>query len=158
VNRTHPATIEPASLDPTNPPTFYGQAVVLDGTSHKVRTVLAGDGALIDLYGITVRPFPFQDSGLAAAFGATNVGVGALPAGRPVDVLRSGYIMAPINGVPVKGGGVFVWAAATAAPHVQGAFETATPGGNGFAITGNDKTTFQGGVDANGIGEIAFNI
>ena len=33
VNRTHPFTVEPGLMDPTNPPTAYGQAVVVDSVS-----------------------------------------------------------------------------------------------------------------------------
>ena len=74
VNRTHPFTVEPGLMDPTNPPTAYGQAVVIDATSKKVRRVLSGDGALVDVYGFTVRPFPFNDPGTSAPYGAQSLG------------------------------------------------------------------------------------
>src|SRR5262252_1733538 len=60
VTRIEAASVEPCLIDPTNPPTQYGQPVVLAAASGGVRQVLAGDGALTDIYGITVRPFPLQ--------------------------------------------------------------------------------------------------
>jgi hypothetical protein len=82
-----------------------------------------------------------------------------LAAGQPqnaVDVCRQGYIGVTVNGATRKGGTVYVWSAATAAPHVQGGFEAATPGANGFALPAS--CTFQGAADANGNVELAFNI
>ncbi len=79
---------------------------------------------------------------------------------QPVDVLRSGYILAYINptggAAPVKGGTVYVWVAASNGAHIQGAFETAATAGSTIAL--DAKTTFSGGVDASNFGEIAFNI
>ena len=49
VNRTHPFWVEPGLMDPTSPPTAYGQAVVVDSVSKKIRRVLAG-GRSIDPY------------------------------------------------------------------------------------------------------------
>ncbi len=152
VNRTHPASIEPCLLDPTNPPTFYGQAVVVNSASQGVRGVGLGtdDHALTDIYGVATRPYPIQQQtgGMSAPFGA-----GAIPAAQPLDVLKSGYIMVPVVGVPVKGGQVHVWATAASGGHVPGGFEAAASAGNTIDLPINSYT-FNGGPDANGICEV----
>lgn len=151
VNRTHPASIEPCLLDPTNPPTFYGQAVVVNSASQGVRKVgVVDDHALTDIYGVTVRPYPTQQQsgGMSAPFGA-----GAIPAAQPVDVLKSGYIMVPVLGTPVKGGQVFVWALPSSGAHVAGGFESAATADSTIALPLNSYT-FNGGPDASGICEL----
>ena len=159
VNRTHPFWIEPGLMDPTNPPTAYGQAVVVDATSKKIRRVIAGDGALIDIYGFTVRPFPFQDPGTSAAYGAQSQGGFTTPiSGQPIDVMRSGYMITYINGAPGKGDPVYVWIAASATVHYQGFLEAGASGGSTVLITpaGTYNTTFNGPPDTNGAGEVVF--
>ncbi len=160
VNRTHPFTIEPGLMDPTNPPTAYGQACMVDATSKKIRRVLAADqAAATDIYGFAVRPFPFNDPGTSAPYGAQALGGFTTPIqGQPIDVLRSGYIITYVNGAPGKGDPVYVWAAASATVHYLGFLEAGSTGGDTFEITGNDKTTFNGPPDANGAGEVAFNV
>ena len=151
VNRTHPASIEPCLLDGTAPPTFYGQAVVVDPGSQGVRRIGAvDDTALTDIYGVTVRPYPIQQQtgGMSAPFGA-----GAIPTAQPVDVLKSGYIMVPVLGTPVKGGVVYVWAKPASGNHVPGGFEAAASAGNTIALPVNSYT-FNGGPDAGGICEV----
>ena len=155
VNRTHPFSVEACLVDPTNPPTFYGQAVVPVAASNGVRMIGAGDGALTDIYGVTVRPFPFQAS-TGGAYGAASIGSATPPTNQPIEILRAGYIMVPIVGVPTKGLPVYVWYAAAAGAHLQGGFEIANTPGSTFLITA-PKTTFQGGADSSGIGELAFN-
>jgi hypothetical protein len=160
VNRYHPAVIEPAPISGTVPPAI-GLACVIDATTKTLRLVQAGDTALTDIYGILVRPWPFQQgttpnfSG-AVAFGTAN----AVSAQFGVwDVLRSGYIIVPIVGTPGKGDPVFVWVAAASGAHIQGGFEAASTGGSTLTLT-SLKTTFQGPPDAASppAGEIAFNI
>jgi hypothetical protein len=151
VNRTHPASIEPTLPDATNPPTFYGQACVLDATSHNLRFLGAvNDTALTDIYGVACRAYPIQQQtgGMASAFGA-----GPVPPAQPVDVLKSGYIMVPVVGVSTKGGQVFVWATAASGNHVPGGFEAAATGGSTIALPQNSYS-FNGGPDANGICEV----
>ncbi len=155
VNRTHPASIEPVKIDASAPPTFYGQLVAVDPTTQGVRPVANADDATSNQYGITVRPYPFQPSS-ASNYGAAGFGAGTPPVAGLMDVLRSGYIMAPINGTPVKGARVYVWTSPDSGAHVQGGFETVDPATDGFVLPAN--TTFQGGVDANGTGEIVYNI
>jgi hypothetical protein len=159
VNRTHPFTIEPGPVDPTNPPLYFGQAVVIDATSKRVRRLLSSDTALTDVWGFVVRPFPIQDSGAAGAYGAQSLGgFTSVPLNQPVDVLRSGYLMTYVNGTPGKGDPVYVWVAATSGVHNQGFLEAGSTGGSTIEITGNDKTAFNGPPDANGCGEVIFNV
>lgn len=151
VNRTHPASIEPGLPDATNPPQYYGQAVVIDATSHNVRALgVVDDSALTDIWGVAVRPYPIQQStgGMSSAFGNS-----VPPPTQPIDILKSGYIMVPVSnaGVPVKGGAVWVWAKPANAGHVQGGFETATAVGS-IALPINYQ--WNGGPDANGVAEI----
>lgn len=151
VNRTHPASIEPALMDPTSPPTYFGQTVVVAAASQGVRAVgVVDDSALTDIYGVVCRAYPIQQSsgGMAASFGS-----GAPPINQPVDILKSGYIMVPVNGVPIKGGQAFVWAKPTSGAHIQGGFEAAATGGSTISLPLNSYT-FNGGPDANGICEV----
>lgn len=151
------ATVEPCLMATVTPPTAFGQAVLASGLADNgVRMVQAGDSALTSIYGITVRPFPFQQPTTTGYSGAVGFGQGAPAPQQPVDVCRRGYILGYINGVPVKGGAVFVWVAASAGAHLQGGFEAAATGGSTLAL--DSKSTYQGGVDASGFGEICFNI
>jgi len=163
VNRTHPASIEPNFPDPTNPPTFYGQPVVVNSATGCVRAILATDSALTAVYGITVRPFPYQQTqaqSLTQPFG------GAIPPTKQaIDVLKSGYVIVGVYGATVKGGSVFVWYAAAAGNHVQGGFEAATSAGNTFQLTANNNAYFNGAPDVSAIVnsnvnavELAFNV
>ncbi len=160
VNRTHPFNIEPGLCDPTNPPLYYGQAVVVDSVSKKIRRILSTDNALTDVYGFAVRPFPFQDSGTAGAYGAQSLGgFTSIPTGMPVDVMRSGYMITYVNGSPGKGDPVYVWYGASAAPHYQGFLE-ATAGATTdlISVAGFYSTVFNGPPDANGAGEFMFHV
>jgi hypothetical protein len=155
VNRAHPATIEPVSVDQALPPTAYGQAVMIDSTSQGARPVQAGDSTATDVYGFTVRPYPFQTPA-AGAYGAQPLGAAAAQTIQAMDVLRAGYIIVPVNGAPRKGGAVFVWVAASAAPHVQGGCEAAATAGSTIQLP--VKSTFNGVPDATGLVEIAYNV
>lgn len=158
VNRSHPVSIEPALIDASAPPLAYGLAVVVDPTTQGVRQMAPGDSALTAVYGVTVRPYPFQQSS-AVNNGAIGYGAGAPPTSGPIDVLRSGYIMAPVVGTPVKGATVYVWIAASTGAHVQGGFEASASGSNTIPLTGaGSLATFNGGADASGIAEIEFNV
>ena len=162
VNRTHPASIEPCLIDASAPPTAYGQAVLVDATTQGVRPIAAGDQSnSVDLtiYGITVRPFPFQQSTASLANAQANIGAATPPVSGVIDVLRAGYIMAQLNAnvtAPAKGGRVYVWAAATSGDHVQGGFETAYSAGNTVLLDG--RYTYNGGEDSTGIVEISCNV
>lgn len=158
VNRTHPAWIEPASLDPTNPPTFTGQACVIDATSHLLRTVLAADTALTDIYGFLVRSFPTQQKS-STNFGAATIGNSGAPGIGKADVLRSGYIMVALNNFAAapsaKGGRVWIWIAASITNHVQGGVEAGATGGSTIEL--DIKASFNGAPDANGNVEVIYN-
>ena len=158
VNRTHPATIEPTLIDPSAPPTAYGQPVLVDATTQGVRPLSTGDSAITKVYGVTVRPYPFQQSS-GTNYGAAVLGSATPPATGVMDVLRSGYIIGsvPAGSTAVKGGAVFVWIAATSGSHIQGGFETAASGGNTIALDTNTYT-FNGAPDAAGNVEICVNI
>lgn len=157
VNRTHPVSIEACLVDSSAPPTLYGQAVVVDATTQGVRPLVAGDSALTDIYGITVRPFPIQQQS-STNYGASNIGSATPPTTQPMDVCRSGYIMSTLSGstAAVKGGTVYVWVAASTGSHIQGNFEAAATGGSTIQLP--VKTSFNGPADANGIVEIIYNI
>jgi hypothetical protein len=157
VNRSHPASIEPVLIDATSPPTAYGQGVLVDPTTQGVRPFAAGDVALTAAYGVTVRPYPVQQSS-GSNFGAATLGAAIPPVAGQMDVLRAGYIMVKLSGAvqPVKGGLVTIWTGATAGAHVLGGFEAAVTGGSSTpALPG---VTFNGVPDASGNVEIAFNI
>jgi hypothetical protein len=156
VNRAHPNSIEPTACSPTTPPTAFGQAVVVDAANQGVRPVQAGDSALTDVYGFTVRPYPYQ-AGSSGLYGAAPLGAAAPALNQPMDVMRMGYMIVSVVGSPKKGQPVFVWCAASGGGHVQGGCEAAASAGNTIAL-GNSKTTFNGTPDATGLVEIAYNI
>lgn len=157
VNRTHPVSIEPA-LTGNTPPTAYGQPVLIDSTNQGVRPFAAGDqsNTVAAGYGITVRPYPTQQAS-ASNYGSASIGAAVPPTTGAIDVMRSGYIMVnlPAGGSPVKGGPVYVWAAASTGNHVLGGVEAAYTAGSTTQLL---NATFQGTPDANGNVEIAFNI
>jgi hypothetical protein len=160
VGRFHPFTIEPCRISATSPPLTPGVAVVMDPATMSVRALAAGDTALTSIYGITVRAYPTQGGTPSSApFGRVVLGTpGQLNTDGAVDVLRMGYIMAPVVGNSRKGDPVFVWIAASGGGHVQGGFEAAAgAAGNTIQLAGA-TTTFNSVPDANGITEIAFNI
>lgn len=157
VTRMHPTSIEPVLIDASAPPLGFGLAVVGDPTTSGVRQMAAGDTALTDIYGVTVRSFPGQDPGSAGVFGASAIGAGTPPISGNFDVMRAGYILVPVVGAAKKFGALNVWIAATGGGHLQGGFESGSTGGSTFAIT-STKSTFNGAPDANGIVEIALNV
>jgi len=157
VNRTHPVTIEPCQIAAATPPTGYGQAVLLAAANAGVRPFAAGDAAVAAAFGITVRPYPFQQSS-ASNFGSAAFGAATPPVVGAIDVLRSGYIMVkvPAGQVPVKGDPVYVWVGASAGLHVLAGFEATDAGADTTpAIAG---AIFNGTPDADGNVEVAFNI
>jgi hypothetical protein len=157
VNRTHPASIEPTLCDPNTPPTAYGQPVVVVPATNAVRPLIATDTALTAIYGITVRPYPQQQTSLTSVATTVPFGPTPPPTNQPIDVLRSGYIMVKVSGsvAVAKGGAVFVWIAASSGSHVQGGFEPVASAGNTIAL--DAKTTWNGPADSGGIAELSFN-
>jgi hypothetical protein len=146
VNRTHPASIVPGLLDATNPPTNYGLALMINTAANSVRVVTPADYAAVDFYGVSVRPYPFQQSTAVLANAQANLGGMGIFAGQPLDVLESGFIMVPVVGTPTKGGQVFIWYAATSGVHTQGGFEAAATTvnltTNGTTAAGNPTLNF----------------
>ena len=153
VNRTHPASIEPVLTNQTNPPTRYGDPVVVDTATNTVRKLLSTDTAVTVIYGILVRPFPIQAASSAGNYGAASIGNAVPPVGVQVvqDVLREGYGLTQVVGTPTKYGAVFIWIAAASGAHVSGGFEAAASGGNTIAIT---NARFNGPPDASGVTEV----
>jgi hypothetical protein len=158
VNRTHPMSIEPALIDVDDYPTGYGQAVLVDATTHGVKHMVSGDSSVTKIYGVTVRPYPIQQQsgGPSASFGSATP-----PVTGVIDLLRAGYIMVSIPpsqaAAAVKGGAVFVRLASATGDQVLYGFETAADGGNTAALDTN-KYTFNGGADANGNVELCVNV
>lgn len=151
VNRGHPASIEPCLIDPNNPVTAYGQAV-LTTAANAVRPLSVGDGAVTEIWGVTARPYPIQQATTSNNYGAVGYGAGAPPLLQPIDILRGGYIMVAVVGNSLKGGVVYIWTAASGGGHVQGGFEAANPGGSGIALNSNFQ--WNSPPDANGIAEL----
>lgn len=159
VNRTHPATIEPALNDPLAnfPLTFYGQACLAEPARNTVRAIQTSDSSIDAIYGISVRPYP--NTGVpSASLGAPEVfgGGGPFPQSA-VDILRAGYITVKLSGsaAAAKGGRVWIYTAVSSGAHVLGGFEAAS-GSNLVEL--DEKTHWNGPADANGFAEIAFNI
>lgn len=154
INRTHPFEVEAAMINATTPPTAYGQTVIVD-TTNGVRPLAAADTAITVGFGLTVRPFPTQQSsgGMSSSFGSATP-----PTSGAIDVLRNGLMIVQLNtGVPKKGDPVFVWCAATAGAHIQGGFEVAASGGNTAALDPN-RYQYAGPPDAAGLVEISWNV
>jgi hypothetical protein len=152
-----PGTIEACLLDAASPVVSPGLAIVASLTAaNTVRLIQAGDIALTAIYGIAQRVFPFQQPTTGNYSGAAPLGSVPIAAQQPIDVVRSGYVLVPIVGVPQKGGPVFVWAAASGGGHTQGGFEAAATGGSTIPLDAH--STFSGGVDGAGNGEVCFNI
>lgn len=158
ITRHHFQT-EPCAASAATPPTAFGQPVTVDQTTQTVRPLVVGDVALTAIYGITVRMFPGQMAVAPLPYGGSPLGYNTTPPSppQPIDILRSGYIVVPVVGASKKGMPVFIWVAATAAPHVQGGFEIAASAGNTVALT-DSRTTFNGSPDASGMVELAFNV
>lgn len=157
VNRGHPSSIQPCIIDAASPPLQYGTPVVIDAASQGVRPIGAGDNALIDIWGVTTRPYPIQQSTTSNSYGEAPYGGAGVPALQPIDVLRGGYIMVPVNilaGSPVKGGAVFIWYAASGGGHVQGGFEGAATGGSTLALSG--AYSWNNAPDSNNIAELVI--
>lgn len=157
VNRGHPASILPNLIDPTNPITAYGQACIVVSASNGVRPFAAGDTAVTDAWGVTVRPYPIQQATTSISYGEVNYGSVVPPSVQPIDVMRAGYIMVAVNGAVTKGGAVFVWCAASAGAHVQGGFEAGATGGSTAALA-TPKFQWNSPADPSGIAELSVTL
>lgn len=150
INRTHPASIEPCLISSVAPPTKYGQPVIVDTSLNAVRPMVAGDVALTRIYGITVRPYPEQQTsgGMTATLGDATP-----PVTGVIDVARAAYIMTRLGGTAAatKDGLVYVWTAVSSGSHVQGSFEAEATGGSTAAIA---NARFNGPADSGGVCEV----
>lgn len=154
VNRSHPLTVVPYQNDATIPVLLYGLAVAVNAGKNGVRNIQPADSATT-YFGMSVRPFPIQQGQASSDFAPAAFGVAGPFVSQAVDVMKSGFIMVQVNsGAPGLGDPVFIWAAASAAPHVQGGIEASNPGGSGFQIAG---AFFNGSPDATGVAEVAVN-
>lgn len=157
-NRAHPFSIEPCLVHATTPPTAFGQPVVIDATTNTVRPMVAGDVSSTVIWGITVRPYPFQ-APFGTAYGGAAFGAATPAPLSAIDVLRSGYIMAILNAGSAavkKGSPVFVWTAVTSGNHIQGGFESAANAGNTAALDPT-RYMYNGPADALGNVEVICN-
>ena len=163
VNRSHPANIEPVNQDSVAPATFYGQAVVADATSpNGVRVPKTGDTAA-EIYGVTVRPYPFQPATAtnygALAFGATV----APPTTGQIDVLKSGYITVTRQGATAAAKGLPVLVTTVAGTgYVVGGFSADSVAGTQVTLAPVNQFYFNGPSDSSTAGagnvEVAFNV
>lgn len=159
VNRTHPAAIEAALQDATNPVNKFGVPVLINASANSVRAIAAGDASATAIlpFGFSVRPFPVQAS-TAGAFGATSFNSGIPQATGAIDILRNGLIMGQLNtgATAVKGGAIYVWCAATTGNHIQGGLESVANAGNTALL--DPRYTYNGPADATGVVEISVNV
>lgn len=154
------ASILPNLVDPTNPPTAFGQAVLVDGTSHGVRVVLGTDTSITKIWGVTARPYPYQ-AATATNYGAADYGSGAPALAQPCDVVTAGYVLVPVVGTPVKGGAVFIWTSASGSGHTLGGFESAAHSTSSVADTvalDTSKYAWNSGPGANGLAELKIEL
>jgi hypothetical protein len=146
-------TTEAAIIMRTQPPTFYGQVVVIEPSNGQVRPPNASDPATPAFYGLYVRPYPTHATQDA-------LGVDTPPTQGEANIMKRGYMLVRLFGAgqAAKGAPVHVGTQAAVAPNVIGGI-TASPIGAGIVALGNPGTTyFMGPADATGMVEIAFNI
>lgn len=120
-----------------------------------MRILASGDSTLTSIYGITVRPFPFQQQS-TTNYGEAAFGGEAPAVSGPIDILRSGYIMVKLQGAAAatKGGAVQCCIVAGTG-YVVGGFSADTVSGTFIALT---DCTFNGPAGSDGIVDLAFNI
>lgn len=153
VTRTHPAAIFPYKNDPTAPVRAYGAPAFFNGAANDVRGVAVGDASAtaVQVAGWVCRPYPHQSGALVGPMTTVGYGGDVPDVGNVVDLLTIGSILVPCVGTPNLGAPVYVWAAATAAPHVQGGVEAAAAAGSTLLVAG---AYFNGPPDSAGVAEI----
>lgn len=148
------ATVEPSQIDPTTTPAAFGLPVVLDATSHKVRSFKSSDSAS-SMFGFLVRSYPTESS-------LNDFGAGVPVANALGDVLKRGYIGVQVNGptAAVKGGTVYVRIAdADSTGRPIGGIEAAADTTGGTNTVALSNAYFTGVSDAStGVAEVAFNL
>lgn len=148
ITRDNP-TIETQALDSSNLPSAWGQAVVIDSTSHKLRAIKSGDSNVT--FGFLARPYPQQSAN--NDFGSAET----FTAGQLVGVMRRGYMsVALFSGTAVNGGTVYI-RVTNEEDNTDpiGSITATSDSTNTVAVTG---ATFTGPADSDGNVEIAFNI
>jgi hypothetical protein len=133
----------------------------MNTATNSVRSVGTGDSAITDLFGIVVRPYPFQGvtapTGNYAGVSSPTWGTSQLPDGA-VDVLTQGFILVSVNGSPSMGSVVYVYYGTSTGAHVQSGFEAAS-GSNIATINGLlYSTLFNSPADSSGVAEIRFHV
>ena len=148
ITRAEFSKVEANMIDPAYPPLLFGIPIKL--VSGLVRPVAGGE-TTADIYGLLVRPYPYN--GVAGAGAA--LGAGIPPASGPCDVMRSGHMAVKLaRGTAVKGASVYV--RITAGVGAVGDIEDTADSGKCIAFG-----TFMGPVDAlrsDSIVEIAFKV
>ena len=171
VTRIHPSSIFAYANDATgaNPLTYFGQAALFNSAANTVRAVnhtndTALGATVVQLAGVTVRPFPYQDTGAGEVYGAAALGGGGPAAGQVLDLMVKGSIMVTQNqpttpGVSQLGGLVYVRVTVGAtifAALPVGGFETVVDSGaaaNQFTVA---NAYWNGPADAFGVAEIVI--
>jgi len=171
VTRIHPASIFPYVNDAagSNPLTYFGQAALFHGATNTVRAVNhTNDSALgattVALAGVSVRPYPYQDTGSGETYGAAALGGGGPAAGQVLDVMVKGSILVTQNqptspAASVLGGPVYVRVTVGAtifAALPVGGFETVVDSGaaaNQFTVA---NAYWNGPADAFGVAELVI--
>lgn len=154
VGGLNPMDNEAQFMDPANPLPVYGLFGQIDATTQKFRILEAGDATV---YGLLVRPFPFQATTASLYSGASPLGTAAVPPTTgPVGVMKLGYMTVALqNATPaVKNGIVYARVNGVTADLIIGGIEAADDGGNTIAT----NAYFTGPADESGNVEIAFNI
>lgn len=135
-------------INSSTPPTAYGQPVKL--VSGKVQPLGSGDAATL-IYGVTVRPYPSQDSvGATAAYGG-----GTPPTSGIIDIMKVGFIGAALaNGTAARGAQAYVRTTVNGSLAIGGVEDNTTSSG----LVSPSLWTFTGPADAAGNVEIAIGI
>lgn len=144
--------IEAEQLDGSTPPTAFGVAVQTDSTSGKLKAYTAA----ATITGALVRGYPMQGSisTVSNAYGSPTPVAGSIG-----SRMRRGYFMATCAwGTPVADGAVYIRQQTNGGTRAAGALgdlEATADSTYNVAITG---WRWTGGVDANGVAEIAVNM
>ena len=152
VTRSRPFSVVPGLLNVAAPPAAYGNPVLVGADGISYRGISAADGSATPaaIAGVLVRLFPTQQQtgGMTSALGSA-----APPLSGVADFLTLGFMMVklPAGATVVKGGQVFVWAAASSGSNVQGQPVAASSTTNTYTVT---NARFVGPADANGNVEI----
>jgi hypothetical protein len=155
--RTHPTSIFPQLIDPNAPPTYFGQGVIADiSSTNGVRVPNSGDSGLTLIWGITVRPFPFQQATTATNYGGNTFGGEAPASSGAIDILRSGSIMVTLQGsTAAQMGAAAKMCIVAGTGYVVGGFSMDSVSGTFITLT---DAYFNGPAGADGLVELVFNI